>query len=841
MAAMPQLFRYGFMLFAIWVGVGNLFSSEVVILNSSGKSLIPLLERNAYGPGGPQAIIRETQDGPVFQASTQKDHLTTAFLAIPFKLLHRTSLMVHVEGLPPAWPLTMRIQNRSFDTLGSCDASCSVDIPFLTRSVRLAFLTKEGSPGALPSRLTLTAVYTWNWTFIGQAGGLILAIALWLVATIFWGAARRNEALQKLRSAAADWTGRYAPGRQDLKSAGDGRRYWGWVAVVIATYAFVWIVNFRYVYGWLEDDWCVYMKAMATLRDPRDAFFVRLNLLQPYFFLFSYLPLKLGLRLPSIDIPVFDNQTGLFRGLLFYTLCYHIGIASAWAWLAEKLCWRKLAAFLSVVFLLLSPTFVLWTPQPDTRIVGLPLVLVGIWLLIRSPQPRPLQACFAGLLFSVANNLHYTSMYLTVPAGVVLFGLDALGRWYREDFWKTWIWFGAGVAGVIVSLELASRYWVRYPFDAGPLAMLFHQSDMHRTSLTRFQGLALWGEFDATLIGVPMLLAGMIGMVILIKRRGSAGPDRGVRIALVSIYCLGMAIILLSPSIPFFRQTSVLQPFLFLFAATAIAECVYQVRSVAYRAMLLLILATLVTAIPAARAYETFQAHLGLGKAVHWVAEHKGPRRICWFFKRVEEYSPAEYIASFSADDWAVINGTKFRSDLSNPLYDVPPLASFPGIWGTQICYAETFAWNHADLRKSGFSTETRVYRIGDITAALQRWNQRYPAKQPLPGSPAPLVSRIEPIPASEQAMDRLTLMRSFLPLPDPLRDNVRVRVFGTGLGEHSVLTLEGIRVPTRVDDYHTSEVRLIAAIPSRIQGCMNAFVEDGGRRSNLKPFCIPR
>jgi hypothetical protein len=823
MVSTRPLLRLGFLLLAAGAQIGTC-SSQTVLLDASGGGLVPFLERNAHGPAGTPALIGETARGPVFQPSTAQDHLATHFLPLAKDFFRRVTVALRIEGLPSDWPLTVQIQSQSYAVIGSCEANCTVavDSGYATNAVRLVFLSRDGRPGLLPAHVTLTARYDWNRPLIGWGVAGTAAIVL-LATGLRYYRSHTDRALRLLHSV-RDWTDRHAPEHRPFKPRPRERWYWIGTAVVIGCYALVWIVNFKYVYGWLEDDWCTYLKGLATIQNPKDAFLVRANLLQPYFFLFSYLPLALGLRMPSIPIPVFGNDTGLFRGLLFFTMCYHMVIAFSWAWLAEKLSGRRSAALLSVVFLLLSPEFVLWTPQPDTRIVGLPLVLVGMWLLLRGP--KPLHAFFAGVLFSLANNLHYTSMYLTVPAAVVFFGLDAMRRWYRKEFGRAWLGFAAGLGVVIAGLELLSHYWVGRSFNDGVLAALFSQFESHAITVPRSRIVPMWAEFANNLIGLPMLLAGVAGMAILIRRRTC--------IALVATFCLGGALILLSGSIPFFRQSSLLQPFLFLFAAVAITECASLVKPAALRSMSLAGLAAVVTAIPAARAYETFQAHLGLGRTLHWVEEHKGNRRICWLFKRVAEYLPVEYLSTYSPDDLVVVRFSWFSSELAGPLSGVRPLVSFPGIWSTDICYAETFAWNHSDLRKNSVISQTRVYRVGDVTAALRNWNYSSPESGPLQ------ISRIDPIPDSEAAMDRQRLMKYYIPLPDPI-GNPRVWVLGKGFGRYSVLTLDGKPIPTRVDDFHSAETRLIAAIPANIRGCVEASVQDGPQRSNSIHLCVSR
>src|SRR5262249_49774275 len=81
MVSTRPLLRLGFLLLAAGAQIGTC-SSQAVLLDASGGGLVPLLERNAYGPAGPNALIGETARGPVFQPSTAQDHLATHFVQL---------------------------------------------------------------------------------------------------------------------------------------------------------------------------------------------------------------------------------------------------------------------------------------------------------------------------------------------------------------------------------------------------------------------------------------------------------------------------------------------------------------------------------------------------------------------------------------------------------------------------------------------------------------------------------------------------------------------------------------------------------------------------------------
>src|SRR5262249_21347288 len=116
MVSTRPLLRLGFLLLAAGGRVGTC-SSQTLRLDGSGGGLVPLLERNAYGPAGPNALIGETARGPVFQPSTAQDHLATHFVQLSKGFLRRATVALRVDGLPPDWPLTIQIQNQAYEVI----------------------------------------------------------------------------------------------------------------------------------------------------------------------------------------------------------------------------------------------------------------------------------------------------------------------------------------------------------------------------------------------------------------------------------------------------------------------------------------------------------------------------------------------------------------------------------------------------------------------------------------------------------------------------------------------------------------------------------------------------
>jgi hypothetical protein len=289
------------------------------------------------------------------------------------------------------------------------------------------------------------------------------------------------------------------------------------VVAILAVFLAVWLGHFPWIYGWNRDDYLCYGKGRDTLENPQAAFTVFRNLHQPYFFLYSYLPLKSGLGMPSYELPTYGADTGNFRFFLLYTIFFHAGIVLLWAWFALKTCGNRLAALLSTVLLATSLELVVWTPEPETRFAGFPLALLGLRLLMIEPDAgrfggwRHARRLFgAGSLFGLAQSLHYTALYLIVPVCIV-FCLQDLWRRRRPDAWLQWLAFLLGCAWLQIGLELLSHYWVGLPWSEGPTMSMLRQNAENPSPHGLGDQLAIWRENLTSMLGIPLLLAAAVG------------------------------------------------------------------------------------------------------------------------------------------------------------------------------------------------------------------------------------------------------------------------------------------------------------------------------------------
>lgn len=518
------------------------------------------------------------------------------------------------------------------------------------------------------------------------------------------------------------------------QSAGLGARgYWRLSILLIGMWLVLWLAAFPYLYGWQADDWAVYVKGQDTIADPSAAFTNRANLMQPYFFLYTYLPIKSGLSITSHPLPIYGPNLGNFRFLVLLTILYHGVIALVWVWFVLRICADRWAALLSLAMLLVGSQYVLWTPQLDTRLIGLPFILVGIWLLLKPVSDLPgaagvraTQFFLAGSLFGLAQSLHYTSLYLIVPASLVLCLRELWHRWRQLRFWSSWLAFALGAIWLQAVLEIISGWVLHIPFKLGPTMSLINQAVQIRSPLDRWETLHVWWEYLATFLGLPMLIACALGGVRYVVYRGTpVGPTRPERLAIVGIVAVGLLEMLLSRSMPFFRKTCVLQPFLFLFAAVGVIGLAQRIAASRWRRGAICAAATIaINLVPVSQSISVFRGSLGLGEVLAWADRNKGDRKLRWLVSRLPHcYSPVDlqqddprnWLVTYCPLEWLVNHPT-----LCYFLRQVPPLESRPTLWSTLEVQHHHYSISHTDLTKDPIAGEARIYRVGDLQQAMR-------------------------------------------------------------------------------------------------------------------------
>jgi len=505
-------------------------------------------------------------------------------------------------------------------------------------------------------------------------------------------------------------------------------------AALLAAYGVAWLAHFQYVYGINMDDYTVYLKAAKTAQDWHAAFTFFYNALQPYYLLISYLPLKSGAALPSYEVPLLGAQTGPFRFLLLYTLVLHALLLATWAWFASRLTDNRLVAWLSLLLFASSPTLILWSPKPDSRLLGLPFALVGAWLLFRPsanssarPRTRAVALFLAGSLMTLAQAIHYTALYLVVPLCLIFWAVK-LSRDRRQR--RSWLGLACFVGGAVwpqAALEAVSYFLVGIPIDHGPTSALLLLRNEHASDWAWRDTIAIWATSFATQMGVLLLFAIVVGWLQYARgfRRGAA-PEATRDLVLGLCIPMALGYLVLSGAMPFFRQTSLLQPFLFLFAAVGIVWLATRLtRATRLRGALVVGFLLLVGAVPWRQAQTVFQAQQALGRALEWAYANKGDRQLEWLPigdsaaatvltdpRQVLPADPHTWVVSYFPWQFLATHG-----ELRPALEATPPLAAWPSFYATDALWAEARGFGHYDLRADPLLSEVRIY---DAAALLQ-------------------------------------------------------------------------------------------------------------------------
>lgn len=506
------------------------------------------------------------------------------------------------------------------------------------------------------------------------------------------------------------------------------------VAAIVALYLFLWLTHFQYVYGLVMDDYYSFSKALATVQDWR-ASFAQPSIEQAYFFMISYLPLWSGISLPSYPLYSIGAQTGQFRVLMLWVLCLHAVVLILWAWFLRILDVNRLAALCAVLLLASSPSFLFWSPKPDSRLLGLPFVFVGLALLLR-PLPghagrgggEAWCAYAAGTSLWVAQSIHYTALYLIVPAVLIVWTSRGWRGLRQPWYWLALGAFAVGCVWLQGLIELVDHLALGLPWDQGPTATLFALRTQHHSLWSVEENLVVWFELFRSQMGLVLLALIGVGWLLLVWRDEEVARSAPPARRLIGLSApLGLLYLLVAGTAPFFRQTAVLQPFLFLFAgigAVAVLERLARRRRViGWLGLAVVFVSSGVVQWQQAAA--TMQAQLGLGQALEWAYAHKGERPLVWLpphdFAAPQDLTTVDALAALPSDAWLLAYfpwGFLGGHPGLRPYLDVaPPLGAWPSLYATESLWAEARGFGHPDLRRDRLLRDVRVLDASHIVA----------------------------------------------------------------------------------------------------------------------------
>lgn len=508
------------------------------------------------------------------------------------------------------------------------------------------------------------------------------------------------------------------------------RAFWALAVSLISIYLFIWLINFQYVYGWVMDDRLVYEKACSTAADLLAPFKADdRNALHFYFYLVSLLPAALPIELDSYAIPLFGDRTGHFRFLLLYSVFLHAILLLLWTSFAVKLCRNRTVALGSLALLVASPSLFLWTPQPDSRYFGLLAGLPGAWLMMLSAlgaRGNGRRQFCAGLLFSCALSIHYTSAYLLGPLAVCHW-LGALSEKHRRRaVIGEFAMFALAFMIPIVGVEFVSHFAAGLPWEKGPAMFAVRSGSQHISRFSFQHNLEIWLRSAMSQMGpllLVLILAGWAIQVARVIRRSISPEQRTVALAIP----LAVVLLLVSGRMPFFRMTTVLQPFLFLSASTAILAIVnWAFRNRRSRLALAVAIFLSVGSHEARQAASVYEGHLGLGKALQFAHSRHSTQQVkwlsvAWYGGSYGLFNPPDFRDAPPDSVLVTYFPAGFvwgRPASAARLRELNPQAAFPTLWSTDAVYAEVSPyWPNNDWRNDSLMNRACVLDISDYVA----------------------------------------------------------------------------------------------------------------------------
>lgn len=227
-------------------------------------------------------------------------------------------------------------------------------------------------------------------------------------------------------------------------------------------------------------------------------------------------------------------------------------------------------------------------------------------------------------------------------------------------------------------------------------------------------------------MGPLLLLAIAFGWIIFALHKPAAGTVPEIaRPVLATGIPLALIYLCFSGSQPMFRQTALLQPFLFLFAALFLVD--FASRIPRARVPLLAIGFCAIGFAQWRQAAAVFDGHQGVGRTLTWIARNQPNRplfwlRTHWFDDSTSLISPEQFQQVPAGSllmtyvPWSFI---REHPSVAAELERTPALHSEPTLYATDTLRAELLARGYNDFRTDPLFANARVVDIDKLRAAL--------------------------------------------------------------------------------------------------------------------------
>jgi hypothetical protein len=496
------------------------------------------------------------------------------------------------------------------------------------------------------------------------------------------------------------------------------------LAILSLIFLYVWLHQHCYYLGWHTDDWMLFRKAVLVAQDWQSAYTTYANTNHGFNYLYMAPLMRTGVSLPTLSYPIYGPEAGLFRFASAATVVFHLAVLPTWAVFAARLCGSRLAALISTFLLATSEAMVVWTPQIDSRLVSMPFVLAGSWLLfvlIQRPQGSYPSLCFiTGLLFSLSTSLHYNAVYFSgsilVCACIFLLWRDGGSR--AAILNGLLLVFGVAASPAVIEIGATFVEFEGTGPTNSPIRFILQHQSLHTFPGSRWEaGLAELIKTGQAL-GWPIVLLALVGGVIWLAG-GNDDPKSPLpqKWLVVCSLLVSLGWAYLDGSFPFVRQTTIAQPFIYLLSSIGAVMTCRRLLTGATANVCAIAVALAAQSWKIPEIVEVYETHWSLGQLVA-KAQRLIPadRDVIWMVDRGRSYQPWSWVASAHPDDLVFVNRPvemlKRFPGFAAILEQVAPIAQAPRPWATRIVRRENYSisklWDFAF-----------VYRARDIQAAI--------------------------------------------------------------------------------------------------------------------------